>query len=165
MTQRPSLIEAVRATLIKADFATSDPKDLVHAGFDIVARNGDVILVIKVILNANSLSGDMLAGMRGLAGAIGGSCMIIAVKSGNEPIEDGVTYSRSGIPLISIATLEELVLEGVPPLVYAAGGGFYVNIDAEVRRKARQEGLSLGDLAEMGGVSRRTSVRAGGSDV
>jgi putative transcriptional regulator len=40
--------------------------------------------------------------------------------------------------------------------VYAASGGFYVNLDSDILRKAREGGLSLGDLAEMAGVSRRT---------
>lgn len=156
MTQRQRLIADVRGTLNRAGFATSDPKDLVHAGFDIVARKDAIILVIKIILNANSLNEGMLAGMKSLASAIDGSSMIVAIKSGNDHIEDGVTYSRAGIPLISHQTLEDLVIEGVPPLIYAASGGFYVNIDSDVLRRIRGSGLSLGDLAEIAGVSRRT---------
>ncbi len=156
MMQRQKLIAEVHSTLQKAGFATSDPKDLAHSGFDIVARLDSTILVVKVILNANSLDDAMLASMKSLAGALDGSSLIIAVRSGEDAMEDGVTYSRAGIPLISIRTLEDLLLEGVPPLVYAASGGFYVNMDSELLRKAREDGLSLGDLAEMAGVSRRT---------
>ncbi|MFO7618567.1 MAG: helix-turn-helix domain-containing protein, partial [Thermoplasmata archaeon] len=156
MTQRQRLIADVHGILVKGGFVTSDPKDLVHAGFDIVARKDSVILVIKIILNANSLSEGMLASMKSLASAIDGSGIIVAAKSGNDGIEDGVTYSRAGVPLISHHTLEDLILEGVPPLVYAASGGFYVNIDSDVLRRARSGGLSLGDLAEIAGVSRRT---------
>jgi putative transcriptional regulator len=156
MMQRQKLIADVHSTLRKAGFATSDPKDLAHSGFDIVARRDSTILVVKVILNANSLDEAMLASMKSLAGALDGSSLIVAVKSGEDAIEDGVSYSRAGIPLISHSTLEDLLLEGVPPLVYAASGGYYVNMDSELLRKAREQGHSLGDLAEMGGVSRRT---------
>ncbi len=156
MTQRQRLIADIHAMLLKAGFAASDPKDLAHAGFDIVARKKKTLLVIKALLNANSIGEDMLAGMKSLAGAIDGASIMVAVKSGDDALEDGVTYSRSGIPLISFGTLEDLILEGVPPLVYAASGGFYVNIDSEVLGKAREGGLSLGDLAEIAGVSRRT---------
>jgi putative transcriptional regulator len=93
--------------------------------------------------------------MKTLAYAVEGSPLLIALKSGNEPIEDGVTYSRSAIPLISYGTLRDLIEDGIPPMVYAASGGFYVNLDAEILRKAREGGLSLGDIAEMAGVSRR----------
>ena len=65
-------------------------------------------------------------------------------------------YTRGGIPLLSPQTFYDLVVEGVPPLVYAAGGGYYVSVDSDILRKVREGGMSLGDLAEMGGVSRRT---------
>jgi putative transcriptional regulator len=156
MKTREQIIIDVQKFLVKAGFATSDPKDLAHAGFDIVARRVSTILVIKVMLNASSLNEQMLAGMKTLAHAVEGSPLLIALKSGNEPVEDGVTYSRSGIPLISFDTLRDLIEEGIPPMVYAASGGFYVNLDSDILRKAREGGLSLGDLAEMAGVSRRT---------
>jgi putative transcriptional regulator len=156
MKSREQIIIDVQRLLLSAGFAASDPNDLAHAGFDIVARRGATILVIKVMINANSVNEQMLAGMKTLAHAVEGSPLLIALKSGNEPIEDGVTYSRSSIPLISFGTLHDLIEDGVPPMVYAASGGFYVNLDSEILRKAREGGLSLGDLAEMAGVSRRT---------
>jgi putative transcriptional regulator len=156
MKSREQLIIEIQGFLVKEGFATSDPKDLAHAGFDIVARRGPTILVIKVMTNANSLNESMLAGMKTLAHAVEGSPLIIAIKSGNDPIEDGVTYSRSGIPLISVGTLRDLIEDRIPPMVFAASGGFYVNLDSEILRKARESGLSLGDLADMAGVSRRT---------
>ena len=156
MKSREQMIAEIQNFLLKSGFATSDPKDLVHAGFDVVARRGLTILVIKVMINANSLNEEMLAGMKTLAYAVEGSTILIALKSGNEPIEDGVTYSRSGIPLISPGTLKDLIVDGIPPMVYAASGGLYVNLDSEILRKAREGGLSLGDMADIAGVSRRT---------
>jgi len=156
MKSREQTIVEVQGFLMRAGFATSDPKDLAHAGFDIVARRGSTILIIKVVTNANSLNEQMLAGMKTLAHAVEGSPLLIAPKSGNESIEDGVTYSRFGIPLISYGTLRDLIEDGIPPMVYAASGGFYVNLDSDILRKAREGGLSLGDLAEMAGVNRRT---------
>ena len=156
MKSRSQTIVDIHVFLQRAGFAVSDPKDLVHAGFDLVARRDLVIIVIKVMANANSLSGDMLAGMKTLAHAVAGSPILVALKSGAEPIEDGVVYTRSGIPMVSFGTLKDLIEEGIPPMVYTAGGGFYVEVDSEVLRKAREGGMSLGDLAEMAGVSRRT---------
>ena len=156
MVQRDTLISNILKVLQRAGFATSDPKDLAHAGFDIVARRQSMILVIKVVLNANSLAEPMMASMKNLAGAVEGSALLIAVKSGDEAIEDDVAYSRSGVPLISSQTFSDLIEEGIPPMVYAASGGFYVDIDSEILRKAREGGLSLGDLADIAGVSRRS---------
>jgi putative transcriptional regulator len=51
----------------------------------------------------------------------------------------------------------DLFVEEVPPLIYAAPGGLYVNIDSEVLADARQRrDWSLGKLATELGVSRRT---------
>jgi putative transcriptional regulator len=45
----------------------------------------------------------------------------------------------------------------IPPLVYASPGGLYVNIDGEVLRDLREKrSMSLGDLGQVLGVSRRT---------
>lgn len=156
MRPRENLISEVHGLLIKSGFATSDPRDLVHAGFDIVARKDSLILVIKVAANASSINTSGVAGMLTLSRAVDATPLIVALKSGSQQIEEGVMYTRAGIPLISPGTFHDLIIEGVPPMVYAASGGYYVNIDSQILRKAREGGLSLGDLAEMGGVSRRT---------
>ena len=156
MASREILLKEVHDLLQNSGFATSNPKDLVHAGFDIVARKDSLILIIKITANASSINNDAVAGMSTLAQAVDGSSLIIALKAGSDSVENGVMYTRAGIPLISPQTFYDLVVEGVPPLVYAASGGYYVNVDSEILRKARQGGMSLGELAEMGGVSRRT---------
>ncbi|MCK5397167.1 MAG: helix-turn-helix domain-containing protein, partial [Thermoplasmata archaeon] len=156
MASREILLKEVHELLQKNGFATSNPKDLIHAGFDIVARKDSLILIVKIAANASSINHHAVAGMMTLAQAVDGSSIIIALKAGSDPVEDGVMYTRAGIPLISPQTFYDLIVEGVPPLVYAASGGYYVNVNSEMLRKARQGGMSLGELAEMGGVSRRT---------
>lgn len=155
MFTRTQLVHYIRKTFTRAGFATSDPKDLIHASFDLVARRDALILIIKVALNADSITEESVCGMLTLARAVGGSPLIISQRSGKAGLEDGVMYTRINIPVISPKTLEDVVIEGVPPLVYAASGGFYVKLDSELLRKAREGGASLGELAEIGGVSRR----------
>lgn len=150
------MVQRIQDTLTKGEFATSDPKDIFHASFDLVARKGSVILVVKAVLNADSISGRAVDGMVTLARAVDGSPLIVSVRTGRSDIEDGVMYTRASIPVISHQTLFDLIIEGVPPIVYAAGGGFYAKLDSEMLRKTREGGMSLGDLAEMCGVNRRT---------
>ncbi len=150
------LLKKIHGLLQNNDFATSNPKDLAHAGFDVVARKEQLILIIKIVANASSLTKQAVAGMTTLARAVNGSPLIIAMKNSGDPVEDGVMYTRAGIPLISSQSFYDLIVEGVPPLVYAAGGGYYVNVDSNILKEAREGGMSLGDLAEMAGVSRRT---------
>jgi len=156
MQPREMLLGDVYNLLLKNGFATSNPKDLMHAGFDIVARKDKLILIIKIVANAGSISASGVAGMTALSRAVDGASLILSPKSGSEPMEDGVVYTRGGVPLMSPNTFYDLIFEGVPPLVYAASGGYYVNINSKAIKLARERGMSLGDLAEMGGVSRRT---------
>jgi putative transcriptional regulator len=68
-----------------------------------------------------------------------------------------VTYFRHGVPVLHPDTAYDLFVENVPPLIYAAPGGLYVNIDGDLladEREARD--WSLGKLATELGVSRRT---------
>jgi len=156
MISRQGLIQKIHEVLDKAGFATSDPEDIMHASFDLVARKDSLILVIKAVLNADSISEKAVAGMATLAKAVNGSPLIISSHSGKSRIEDGAIYTRAGIPVVSPQTLTDLFLEGVPPMVYAGSGGFYVRVDSEALRKARDGGVTLGELAEAGGVQRRT---------
>ncbi|KYK28618.1 MAG: hypothetical protein AYK23_00080 [Candidatus Proteinoplasmatales archaeon SG8-5] len=156
MITRSVVINEVRDILIKAGFATSDPEEIVHASFDLVARRDALILVIKIVLNADSVSEKAVSGMMTLAKAVNGSPLIIALRSGKAGIEDGVMYTRVNIPLISLQTLNDLFIEGIPPMVYAGSGGFYVKVDSDIIKEARKRGISLGELAEVSGVRRRT---------
>jgi putative transcriptional regulator len=50
-----------------------------------------------------------------------------------------------------------MVLRGVHPLVEAGPGGYYIKLDGNLIKKRREElGLSIGKLAAMVGISRRT---------
>jgi putative transcriptional regulator len=83
--------------------------------------------------------------------------MVIGLRTRDEDLKPGVTYFRHGVPVLSPDTAMELFVEEVPPLIYAAPGGLYVNIDSEVLADAREDReWSLGRLATELGVSRRT---------
>jgi len=49
-----------------------------------------------------------------------------------------------------------MFIEGVPPYVFSAPGGFYVKIDSDLIKEARKERkISLSRLADIAGVSRK----------
>ncbi|OGS42582.1 MAG: hypothetical protein A3K67_02260 [Euryarchaeota archaeon RBG_16_62_10] len=155
-TNREELIIRVRATLAKAGFFTSDPHNIRSISFDVIARRDKQLFIIKALSNIDSLSGEDAEQLRVLATALNGSPMVIGLHSGAGRLEDGILYSRFGIPIISEATFHEHMLEGVPPFVYAAPGGLYVRLDGELIRQIREErNISLGTLAEAAGVSRK----------
>jgi len=156
VASREELISRIRGTLARSGFYVSDPHNIRSISFDIIARRDKQLLIIKALSNIDSLSSDDAEELRIIANALSGSPMVIGLHSSAGKLDDGILYSRFGIPIISEATFHEHMLEGVPPFVYAAPGGLYVRLDGEVLKKIRHDrNISLGALAEIAGVSRK----------
>ncbi len=150
------LIEEVRGILAKAGFYLSERHYERGISFDLIARRDDHLLIIGILLNADSSRIENAKEMKILADVLDGSPMLIALSGGRRPLQRGVVYSRKGIPLISLDTLNDMFIEGVPPYVFSAPGGFYVSIDSDLLREARKERqISLRKMAEIAGVSRK----------
>jgi putative transcriptional regulator len=150
------LLENVRETLLKSGFAISDEIIDRTICFDIIARRNEILLIIKVLVNIDSFNKSSAMELKVISNFFPGSPMVIGNHSGAGLIEDGAIYLRYGIPIISPHTIYEHFIDDIPPLVFAAPGGFFVRIDGELMRKIRQKrGISLGTLADAVGVSRR----------
>jgi len=156
VVKREELVSRIRETLGKSGFFVSDPHNIRSISFDIIARRDKELLIIKALSNIDSLSSDDAEELRILASALTGSPMVIGLHSSSGKLDNGILYSRFGIPIISEETFHEHMLEGVPPFVYAAPGGLYVRLDGESLKRIRQEkNISLGTMAEIAGVSRK----------
>ena len=155
--QRDELINGVRGTLEKVGFTVSKPLNMRSISFDIVARRDKTLLLIKILSNVDAFSKDNSEEVKTLAEALGGSPLLVGERSGAGEIEQGIVYSRFNVPIISLSTLKDLLLEAVPPFIFAAPGGLYVKLDSDLLKRLREEkSISLGNLAEVAGVSRRT---------
>ena len=155
--RRDELIGSVRRILARSGFYVSRPLGMKGISFDIVARCDTKLLIIKVLSNVDAFSKESANEMSVLAEALGGSPLLIGERSGAGNIDENIVYSRFGVPIISLITLSDYLLEGVPPFIFAAPGGLYVRLDSDLLRKIREEkNISLGTLAEIAGVSRRT---------
>jgi len=154
---REGLINTTRAILAKAGFEISSSLNLRSICFDLVGRKDDTLLIIKVLSNIDAFSRENAEDMKVLADALRATPLLIGETSSSGPLEAGIVYSRFKIPIVSNETLGEHLLEEVPPFIFAAPGGLYVKIDGDLLKKVREEGgISLGTLAEITGVSRRT---------
>ncbi len=154
---RSELLTHIREFLGSAGFSVSDPCTLRLPGFDLVARQGETLLIIKVLSNIDSLSEDVAQELRALAYLLKATPLLIGEKNGINTLEDDVVYFRFGIQTVTTATLQSHLLEAAPILAYAAPGGLYVNLDQEKIRRLRQEkNISLGSFAHHVRVSRRT---------
>jgi len=140
-----------------AGFVVSDRCAIRPKSFDVAARRGEEVLLVKILGNIDAFDAHTGAEMRRLGEYLGATPVVIGLRTRDEELKPGVTYFRHGVPVLSPDTALDLFVEGVPPLIYAAPGGLYVNIDSEVLADAREErDWSLGRLAQELGVSRRT---------
>jgi putative transcriptional regulator len=154
---RSALVGNVTAMLEDAGFTVSDRCAIRPKSFDVAARRGRDLLLLKMLANVDAFDGATGLEMRRLGEYLNATPVVVGLRTRDEELEPGVVYFRHGVPVLSPDTAMELFVEGMSPLVYAAPGGLYVTIDGDVLRDEREErGWSLGRLASELGVSRRT---------
>jgi putative transcriptional regulator len=154
---RAALVENVIAMLEDAGFVVSDRCSVRPRSFDLAARRGEDLILAKILANVDAFDAPTGAEMRRLGTYLGATPMLIGLRTRDEELKPGVVYFRHGVPALNPDTAMDLFVEGAQPLIYAAPGGLYVNIDGDVLSDEREErGWSLGRLANELGVSRRT---------
>ncbi len=151
-----AVVETVLKILEKAKFRVTNLVETKPRCFDIVARKGDIIILLKALYNVDSLKSDMAAEMRLVAKLMEASPLVVGERFKFDYLERGVIYNRYRLPVINTATFYDFIMEGIPPIIYSAPGGYYVKIDSEKIKEAREKlGISVGELAKLLGVSRR----------
>ena len=154
---RTALVGNITAMLADADFLVSDRCSVRRKSFDLAARRGDDLVLLKVLGNIDAFNPETGAELRRLGEYLSATPMVIGLRTRNEDLKPGVVYFRHGVPVFNPDTAYDLFVEEVPPLIYAAPGGLYVSIDGDLLADEREErGWSLGRLATELGVSRRT---------
>ncbi len=125
--------------------------------FDLVASRIFALLFIKVLQNIDSISAEQAEDLKRLSKFFRATPLIVGLRTKNEELEDGVVYERFGVYAINPPTLYDMLVENEMPAIFAERGGFYVNIDGELLKALREErGYSLGELANLLGVSRKS---------
>jgi putative transcriptional regulator len=151
------LIHQIIDVLARAGFEISDRCNIRPRSFDVAARKGDTLLLCKVLFNIDGLNEETAREMKYLAEYLGGSAIVVGAKTRDQMLEDSVVYMRYDILALSVQTLHDYFIENIPPLVSAAPGGLYVSIEGGILKQARtDQAMSLGTLAALVGVSRRT---------
>ncbi|MHC3439136.1 transcriptional regulator [Natrialbaceae archaeon A-gly3] len=154
---RSALVGNVTAMLEDAGFTVSDRCAIRPKSFDVAARRRDNLVLVKILGNIDAFNEATGHEMRRLGSYLEATPLVIGLRSRDEDLKPDVVYFRHGVPVLSPDTAYNLFIEGVPPLIYAAPGGLYVNIDGDLLADEREDrDWSLGRLATELGVSRRT---------
>ena len=157
MMNKEFLTDRVADLLARSGFSVSDRCYVRPRSFDLAARRGGLLLILKILSNIDGLNEKTAVEIRRLAKYLSGNPLLVGEKTRDHSLEGGVVYFRYGVPTVSPITLKDWIAEDIPPFVYAAQGGRYVKIDGPLLRRLRLEsGISLGALASELSVSRRT---------
>ncbi|MCS3901936.1 transcriptional regulator [Methanococcus voltae] len=152
---REVLLSECIKILYENNFIISKPT-LDRSCFDLIARKGNTRLLIKVLKNIDSLSSEQSQELYKIASIVSATPLIIGSRTRNSLMEDEVVYERHHIKAITPKTFKNQIA-GRPPVVYADRGGFFVNIDGNVLKRTREQlNISVGELAEISRVSRKT---------
>jgi len=125
--------------------------------FDFAARKGDETILIKLHSDVDTFSQSDSHELRVIAGRVSAAALVISGKTHEKPLEDDTVYSRYSVYVVTGRTFKSIACRTGYPLVNAGPGGYFVEVDGALIEKRRKElCLSIGTLAEMVGVSRRT---------
>jgi putative transcriptional regulator len=125
--------------------------------FDFAARKGSVTALIKLHSDVDAFSRLDSNELRVIAGRVSAAALVVSGETHEKPLEDDTVYSRYSVYVVTDKTLRNIACRTGYPLVNAGPGGYFVEVDGRLIEKRRSElGLSIGNLAEMIGVSRRT---------
>lgn len=125
--------------------------------FDFAAKKDEDIVLIKLYSDIDAFSRFDSHELRVIAGRISAAPLVISDKTHDKPLEDDTAYSRYSIYVVTEKTLKNTAFKTGYPLVNASPGGYFVEVDGALIEKRRGElSYSIGQLAGMIGVSRRT---------
>lgn len=146
-----------RETLKEANYDVSEEVRLYPKTFDYVAKKDDLKLLLKTLVDINNLRKALARRLIDVSSLLLSTPFLIGKKNHGAEMEKGVIYERHGIKSMTPQTLRNILVEEVPPLVYAAPGGKFANLNGEKLKKERvSQGYSRGELASKIGVSRST---------
>ncbi|MCJ7430641.1 helix-turn-helix domain-containing protein [Candidatus Bathyarchaeota archaeon] len=150
-------IAGADAVLKEAGFTVSDVCCSRPSCFDFAARKNSTVIFIKLQTDIGNLSPSDCRELRVISESVSATSLLIGKKTREKPLEDDTVYTRYDIVAITPRTFENVAIHKTEPLIQAGPGGYYVEVDGEALKQRRQElGLSIGEMAEMVGLSRRT---------
>ena len=155
--ERVSILDETEDIFRKAGFYLSHRCCSRPSCFDFTARRDNLLTFVKIHNNIGSTSPNEASELGAISSFFEASSILVGERTKNRRMENDTVYSRYGIYAVTPKTLKDALFRGLFPLVMAGPGGYYVRINGELVRKRRHElGLSIGKLAEMIGISRRT---------
>lgn len=152
---KQTLLDKISIFLLKKGFTI---KNLTRTCFDILARRGGQILLIKVLEDANSISRQYTEEMISVASYANASPLIVAEKAGRR-LEDNIIYSRFNIYTLNFNTFTNCVSNRFPFIKRSQAGLTASIVGKKLREKREEHGYSLNALSKKIGVTSRMIMK------
>ena len=146
---RTQLAQEIISQLDDAGFSLSTQCDVRPSCFDLVARKGDQLLLVKVLSNIDALTKDDADALQLVAHFFNAIPLIVGDKTRKGTLDSGVVYKRHGVSTIAPRSFQSMIVDEKMPREFAQRGGRLVAIDGAKLREARLElQKTTGDLAD-----------------
>jgi putative transcriptional regulator len=149
-------MQEVTSHLVEAGFDISSHCDVRPSCFDMVARRGDKIILIKTLANIDAFKKDDAIVLQLVAQFFDAIPLIVGKTTRRGALDDGVVYKRYGVPTIAPHSFERMIIEEQQPRQFIQRGGRFVSIDGEKLKEVRLSlNMTQEELADCIQVSAR----------
>ncbi|MCK4565940.1 MAG: transcriptional regulator [Candidatus Thorarchaeota archaeon] len=153
---RTQLTQELNSQLDEAGFSLSSQCDVRPSCFDLVARKGEQLLMVKVLSNIDALTKEDANALQLVAHFFNATPLIVGHKTRKGKLDSGVVYKRHGVSTIAPRSFQSMIVEKRMPREFAQRGGRLVAISGAKLREARlEQQMSTGNLADCIQVSAR----------
>ncbi|MCJ7817319.1 MAG: helix-turn-helix domain-containing protein, partial [Candidatus Thorarchaeota archaeon] len=153
---RTQLTQEIISQLDDAGFSLSTQCDVRPSCFDLVARKGEQLLLVKVLSNIDALTKEDADALQLVAHFFNAIPLIVGDKTRKGELDSGVVYKRHGVSTIAPRSFQSMIVDEKMPREFAQRGGRLVAIDGAKLREARlEQQKTTGDLADCIQVSAR----------
>ena len=94
---RTALVGNITAMLEDAGFLVSERCSVRPKSFDLAARRGEDLVLLKILGNIDAFTGETGAELRRLGDYLSATPIVIGLRTRNEDLEPGVVYFRHEI--------------------------------------------------------------------
>lgn len=153
---RTQLMQEVTTHLVEAGFDISSQCDVRPSCFDMVARRGDKIILIKTLANIDAFKKDDAIVLQLVAQFFDAIPLIVGKTTRRGALDEGVVYRRYGVPTIAPHSFGSMIVEEQQPRQFIQRGGRFVAIDGEKLKEVRLSlNMTQEELADCIQVSAR----------
>ncbi len=131
------------------------PDEPSRRSIDVIAVGDEGELLVKVVNDVDMLTGGDLRELNACGSVLGASALVVAEAEKGDEIDPMVAIEKGGAFVVGVEGLESALRGSV--YVIRRQSNYYMRVDGRRLRERRLEkGYSLGDVASMLSVSRRS---------